>query len=86
MRSFLKVLAVAAAIAIPALSQAQTNSPLTRAEVREQLVQLENAGYNPNLESDYPNGLRRAEAIVARQHTNDSAYGGETAGATQSGR
>jgi len=46
MNKFIGIAAVALAFAAPVASFAQSNQPLTRAEVREQIVQLEKAGYN----------------------------------------
>jgi hypothetical protein len=66
----LTALAIAAsAIAAPALSFAQSNGPLTRAEVRADLVRLEQVGYNPSQGSDstYPAEIQAAEAKVAAQ-------------------
>ncbi|SAK81618.1 membrane protein [Caballeronia calidae] len=76
---------VAAALAIPAVSSfAQSNQPLTRADVKAQLVQLERAGYNPNTNNTtYPADIQAAEAKVAAQ--NGQSYGGVTNGTSASG-
>ncbi|MCA7996776.1 DUF4148 domain-containing protein [Burkholderia metallica] len=42
-----RILAVAVLAAVPALSFADTSHGLTRADVRAELVRLEQAGYNP---------------------------------------
>lgn len=68
-------------LATPVLSFAQSNAPVTRAEVRADLVRLEQAGYNPSLSDDanYPADIQAAEAKVAAQtasQTTPSAYGG----------
>src|SRR6185437_2522004 len=48
-------------VAIPALSFAQSNQPLTRADVRAQLVELERAGYNPaGDQAQYPKNIEAA--------------------------
>jgi hypothetical protein len=45
---------------------AQSNQPVTRAQVRAKIVQLEKAGYDPSSAPiDYPAGLEAAEARVA---------------------
>ncbi|MDR5753473.1 MULTISPECIES: DUF4148 domain-containing protein [unclassified Caballeronia] len=72
---------VAGAFAAPALSFAQSNGPVTRAEVRADLVQVEKAGYNPARASDpdYPADIQAAEAKVAAQQDQTQAklgYGG----------
>lgn len=75
MNKFLVSLAFAAsALAAPALSYAQTNAPVTRAEVRADLVRLEQAGYNPAINDDatYPADIQAAEAKVAARHASTS--------------
>ena len=48
MKSLIKAVAIAAILAAPVASFAQSSDqPVTRAEVRNQLIQLEQAGYNP---------------------------------------
>jgi len=62
-------LLLAAVVALPALSFAQSNQPLTRADVRAQLVQLERAGYNPNSDqAQYPKNIEAAEARINARH------------------
>lgn len=78
----MKAIAIAIALAVPAVSFGQpSNGPLTRAQVRAQLIQLERAGYNPaegNRGSHYPRNIQAAEARVAAQ--NDSGTSGTTTG------
>ncbi|MFM0396202.1 DUF4148 domain-containing protein [Paraburkholderia phytofirmans] len=80
-------LIVAAAVALPALSFAQSNQPLTRAQVRAELVQLEKAGYNPaGDETQYPRNIQAAEARVSAQNGLAlSSYGPVTDGNSASG-
>ena len=47
MKSLIQAVALAAVLAVPAVSFAQSDAPVTRAQVRAELVQLEKAGYNP---------------------------------------
>ncbi|MEX3527454.1 MAG: DUF4148 domain-containing protein [Burkholderia sp.] len=56
------LLALAALAAAPALSFAQTGQPgLTRAQVRAELVQLEQAGYQPASDhTQYPANIQAA--------------------------
>ncbi|CAB3764690.1 DUF4148 domain-containing protein [Paraburkholderia solisilvae] len=84
MKSLIKAVALAAVLAVPAVSFAQSNQPVTRAEVRAELVQLEQAGYSPFDSSDahYPAGVQKAEARVIQ---NTTGYGPSTAGTSQSG-
>ncbi|GAB2887285.1 DUF4148 domain-containing protein [Paraburkholderia jirisanensis] len=84
MNSLIKAVALAAVLAVPAVSFAQSNQPVTRAQVRAELVQLENNGYNPADSSDahYPVAVQKAEARVAADTT---GYGPATAGTSQAG-
>ena len=78
-------LIVAAAVALPAFSFAQSNQPLTRAEVRAQLVELEKAGYDPaSDQTQYPQNIQAAQARVdaAKGLT---AYGASVNGTSASG-
>ncbi|MFT4509022.1 DUF4148 domain-containing protein [Caballeronia sp. 15711] len=62
---------------------AQSNAPLTRAQVREHLIEIEKAGYNPSSNLfDYPVNIQAAEARVAAQNT---ALGGVASGSSQRG-
>lgn len=67
---------LAVALATPVVSFAQTAEPVTRTEVRADLVQLENAGYRPvSQDASYPSDIQAAEARVHGGNT-ASAYGG----------
>ena len=80
-------LLVAAVVALPALSFAQSNQPLTRAEVRAQLIELQKAGYNPaSDQTQYPRNIEAAQARVnAQRNLSASSYGSSTAGTSASG-
>jgi hypothetical protein len=86
-KSFASAIVLASALAAPAFAFAQNNAPVTRAEVRAELVQLEKAGYNPAGDQvDYPRNLQAAQARVnAEQGNGATAYGASTAGSAQSG-
>jgi Domain of unknown function (DUF4148) len=90
MKALFAVLAVSV-LAAPAVSFAQsTHDPITRAEVRADLVQLEKAGYRPGVDDPYyPANVQAAEARVHPQSaatTDASAYGGASlAGTSVSG-
>ncbi|AOJ33046.1 DUF4148 domain-containing protein [Burkholderia metallica] len=83
------LVAVSACAAAPAFA---TESTVTRAQVRAELVQLEKAGYQPGRANNphYPNDL---QAALTRIHANDpamadaatSGYGSDAVAATQSG-
>ncbi|WP_213780697.1 DUF4148 domain-containing protein [Caballeronia sp. dw_276] len=88
MKKFLVCIALAAGtLTVPVLSFAQTNGPVTRAEVRADLVRVEQAGYNPSLGNDihYPADIQAAEAKIAASsdHTQPS-YGGVAMNGTSS--
>lgn len=101
MNSLIKAVALAVVLAAPVVSFAQSNQPVTRAQVREQLIQLEKAGYNPATANDYdyPANIQAAEARVAAQNantqaataqntaaqTNTSGYGPNANGSSQAG-
>jgi hypothetical protein len=42
--------------------------PKTRAQVKQELAELEQAGYNPNDWIDYPENIQAAEKIVWQKH------------------
>jgi len=77
---------VSIAGAFSAEASAQSNQPVTRAQVKAELVQLENAGYHPNEKDNYyPSKLQAAEAKIAQQGADRSGYGSNPTYATQSG-
>lgn len=88
MKSLIQAVVVAAALAAPVAVFAQSNAPVTRAQVRAELVQLEKAGYNPAHGEDpyYPADIQAAEAKVAAQNGAASGYGGVVSGSSDAGR
>jgi hypothetical protein len=70
----------------------QSNQPLTRAQVRADLVQVEQAGYNPANGRDpyYPQDIQAAEARIAAKNATAQAdttgYGSGTNGTSQVGQ
>jgi hypothetical protein len=91
MKLSLKAAFLAAVVLVPALAFADQSpsAPLTRAQVRDQLVQLEKAGFDPanDCSGDCPGSLKRAEAAVAKQQTEAyTAYGSALNGTVQSGK
>jgi len=96
MKTLISAVVVAAAVfAAPVASFAQSNQPVTRAQVRAELVQLEKAGYNPVGDHvDYPENLQAAQARVDAQNGTaqavaqvaNSGYGAPIAGSSQAGR
>jgi hypothetical protein len=90
-KSLVSAVALASALAVPAVSFAQqSNGPVTRAQVRAELVQLEQAGWRPAMDMGnnphYPDGIQAAEAKVAAQNGAASGYGGVVSGSSEAGR
>jgi len=86
MKRMIKLIAGSVAVAMPALCFAQHSNPaLTRPQVREQLIQLERAGYNPaRKDNTYPTDVLSAEARVSAD-ASGTAVGGVPSGEWQSG-
>jgi Domain of unknown function (DUF4148) len=80
-------LIIAAVVAVPAVSFAQSNGPVTRAEVRAQLVQLEKVGYNPaGDQTQYPKNIEAAQARVNAENAASAvSSGASTSGTSASG-
>jgi cytochrome c556 len=87
MKSLIQAVVVAAVLAAPFAAFAQSSQPVTRAQVRAELVQLEKAGYNPARGSDpyYAADIQAAEARVAAQNGATSGVGGVVSGTSESG-
>ncbi|KPJ34149.1 hypothetical protein BMUNKI379_14165 [Burkholderia multivorans] len=87
MKSLIKAVALAALVAAPVVSFAQSNQqPLTRTQVRAELVQLEKAGYNPNDWLNYPENIQAAQAKIAAANADATGYGANAAAASQAGQ
>ncbi|KWR87228.1 DUF4148 domain-containing protein [Cupriavidus sp. IDO] len=70
MKAIVRTVLVSCALAAPALTFAQSvQAPITRAEVRADLIRLEQAGYIPGRGDDatYPEDIQAAEAKVQAQ-------------------
>jgi Domain of unknown function (DUF4148) len=91
MNSHLLIVAVAAAISLPVAVHAQTDvSSVTREQVREELEQLERAGYqpsrnNPHYSDDLPAAQARIRAATGTDPYAVNAVGGATDGLSTSG-
>ncbi|QBR01131.1 DUF4148 domain-containing protein [Paraburkholderia pallida] len=93
MKALISAMLVSCALAAPVYAFAQsntaadtasTNGPVTRAEVRADLVRLEQAGYRPVAKDiNYPDDIQHAEAIVAQQNAQSAA--GAVGGVSMSG-
>jgi Ni/Co efflux regulator RcnB len=67
MKSLIEAAVIAALIAAPLAAFAQSSQPLTRAEVRAQLVDLEKAGYNPRDWMNYREHSSRRSSCCRRK-------------------
>ncbi|MFL9982322.1 DUF4148 domain-containing protein [Paraburkholderia sediminicola] len=90
MKSLIQAVVIAAVLAAPVASFAQSNQPVTRAQVRSELIQLEKAGYQPGrADPYYPADIQAAQARVAQQNGTaqaaETTYGGVANGSSQSG-
>jgi hypothetical protein len=90
MKTLIQAVVIAAVLAAPVASFAQSNQPVTRAQVRAELIQLEKAGYHPGrADPYYPADIQAAQARVAAQNGTaqpvESGYGGAVSGSSQSG-
>ena len=69
MKSDVYAVVAAMVMAAPIASYAQsTNVPVTRAQVKAELVELEQAGYQPGNWYNYPENIQAAEQRVAAKH------------------
>jgi Domain of unknown function (DUF4148) len=88
-KSLVSAVVLASALTAPIASFAQqSNAPVTRAQVRAELVQLEKAGWRPAMNMGnnprYPDGIQAAEAKVAAQN-GATGVGGVVSGSSASG-
>ncbi|MFA8362833.1 DUF4148 domain-containing protein [Burkholderia ubonensis] len=90
MKSAIRTIMLAAAIAPAFASAAQSGSGLTRADVRAELAQVEQAGYNPaRKDIHYPRSIQQAEARIrsseSTKQADASGYGSAKPEAFDSG-
>jgi hypothetical protein len=90
MKLLISVAVVGMSFIAPLASFAQSNQPLTRDQVKQELVDLHNAGYSAlDDRNSWPTHLQAAEArITARKDSkavDDASYGPASAGTTQIG-
>ena len=89
MKSFTRMVLIAALFAAPVASFAQSSQPVSRAQVHAELVQLEQAGYDPHDWIHYPENIQAAQAKVTAQNAivqaPVSGYGGAADGTSRSG-
>ncbi|WP_087047060.1 DUF4148 domain-containing protein [Caballeronia ptereochthonis] len=84
MKRIFVMVAVALLASAPITSFAQTDAPLTRAQVRAELANLEQAGYNPlAVDVDYPVNLQKAEARLQAEQTSSQRQAAIQSGTRQ---
>ncbi|RKP52612.1 DUF4148 domain-containing protein [Trinickia fusca] len=91
MKSLINAVALTVALAAPVVTFAQSNQPLTREQVRQDLIRMEQAGYNPSDWMHYPDNAQAAlKRISAQQQAaapaDTSGYGTSVEGMSQSGQ
>ncbi|SOE48124.1 protein of unknown function [Burkholderia sp. OK233] len=88
MKSLMQAAVIAVAITAPIVAFAQEGTPVTRAQVKGEIAQLEESGYSPTgSDIDYPSSLMAAEARVGAQDGSavTTAYGGKATGSIEAG-
>ncbi|SAL10489.1 membrane protein [Caballeronia terrestris] len=86
-KALIPAVVLAAALAAPTFANAQDNGPVTRAQVKAELIQLERAGYSPASDrATYPANLQAAQRRVDAQNGVAAAsYGASVEGSSASG-
>jgi multidrug resistance efflux pump len=86
-KALIPAVVIALALAAPSFAFAQSNAPVTRAQVRGELVQLEQAGYNPASDrTQYPANIQAAEQrVTAQDGVAQSSFGSSVSGTSASG-
>lgn len=86
-KSFVPAVVITLTIAAPALAFAQDNTQVTRAAVKTDLQQMEQAGYNPAADrTTYPDRAQAAEQRVeAERGVSATSYGPSISGSSASG-
>lgn len=87
MKSLIKAAVIASVLAVPALSFAQADAPLTRAQVQADLVQFKQSAPRSAFGRDpyYPISTQAAETRIAAANSSPVAIGGESNGTSASG-
>ena len=86
LKSLISAIVIASAFATPVFAQSQSGSGLTRAQVKAELAQMEQAGYNPSADhATYPQMTQVAEQRVAVGESASPAYGTSTNGSSDVG-
>ena len=87
-KSLIQGIVVATVVMVPAVSFAQEQAPVTRAQLKGEIVQLEKSGYSPaGSDIGYPANLQAAEARSSDEERSavTTTYGGKVVGTTETG-
>jgi hypothetical protein len=86
-KALIPAIVSACVLAAPGFAFAQGNGPVTRAQVRADLVQLERAGYDPSGDqTQYPANIQAAEQRIAAENgVPQSNYGSSVSGTSALG-
>ncbi|NKJ49309.1 hypothetical protein CIC12_21760 [Burkholderia sp. SG-MS1] len=71
MKSSIQAVVAAVAVCVCGIAHAQASQPVTRAQVRSEVVALVKHGYKPNRD-DYPETLLAAQQRLAEQRDSSS--------------
>ncbi|WCM24568.1 DUF4148 domain-containing protein [Paraburkholderia bryophila] len=86
MKSLISAVVVASALIVPAVSFAQqTNGPVTRAQVRAELVAAQQAGLLNQNDTTYPKAVPQNAVPVAVAEQGSQDVGGTSAGSSAAG-
>ncbi|RKT22153.1 uncharacterized protein DUF4148 [Paraburkholderia sp. RAU2J] len=84
MKSLLSAVVIASALIVPAVSFAQqANGPVTRAQVRSELVAAQKAGLLHQNDTEYPKTVPQAATLASTQGSKD--IGGVSGGSSAAG-
>ncbi|OLL28354.1 hypothetical protein BTH42_27860 [Burkholderia sp. SRS-W-2-2016] len=84
MKSLLSAVVVASALIVPAMSFAQ-QAPVTRAQVRAELVAAQKAGLVYQNDTEYPKAVPQNSATVVASADSAKDFGGVKANASDAG-
>jgi hypothetical protein len=81
LKAFSRTIVIALVLPLPAFAFPQSNGPFSRAQVRAELVELQQNGYDLSKGADtaYPLEIQAAEARVFARHATDATEGAGSA-------
>ena len=86
MKSLLSAVVIASALIVPAVSFAQqANAPITRAQVRAELIAAQQAGLLNQNDTNYPKAVPQGSTIVTASTDGSQDVGGAKASSSDAG-